>query len=147
MSRSSSLLSLKPGMTQRHDLEPEAHRMKPLNRIEDIVEKSAEFAVVAILKTLQIDFVKIDPGLDVVQHFRRAIAVGNVRCFQPGAPRALENFDGPFARDQRLVVGAGDDPRALFDGQCDELFRRELMRWSDGIDGSRSACEVTQFWQ
>ena len=75
---SSSRESLKPGNQQRDDLEPEAHRVQPADRVEDRLEAAAELAVVAIVEALEIDLVEVDPRPQVLEHLRRAVAVRHV---------------------------------------------------------------------
>ena len=69
-------------------------------------DASAEFVVVAIVEALEIDLVEIEPRAQVFEDLRRAVAVGNESGEQAGGPCLFENSDGPFAGDERLVVGA-----------------------------------------
>ena len=103
------------GNQQRDDLEPDAHVVQLLDGVENRLQPPAELAIVAVVEALQVDFVGIDPGPQILEHARRAVAVRNESRHQAGRARFLENRDGPLARDQRLVVGADDDLRAALD--------------------------------
>ena len=67
----------------------------------------------AIVETFQVDFVQIKPGSEIIEDLRSAIAVGNEPGDKSGGFGFLEYCDGPFACDQRLVVGADQNFRAL----------------------------------
>ena len=97
---------------ERHDLEPDAHTVKRANRLEDWFETSTKLAIVPVIKALEIDFVEIHPRPKVAKHARRGVTVRDKRGHQPARAGLLEDRDRPLARDQRLVVGADDDPRA-----------------------------------
>ena len=47
---------------QSHDLQPQTHACSRRMRVEDRLEPAAQFAVMAVVKALQINFVQIDPG-------------------------------------------------------------------------------------
>ena len=72
---SSSLESLKPGIEQRDDLDPEAIAVQPPDRVEDRLQPAAELAVVAVVEALEIDLVEIDLRPQVFEDLRRAVAV------------------------------------------------------------------------
>src|SRR5262249_58160811 len=98
---------------ERHDFQPESHGIQPLNRIKDILEQSAELPIIPILKTLEIDLVEVHPGSDVLQDFRGTVTVRYVRRFQSLRAREFEDFDSPLTGNQRFVVRAGHNARAL----------------------------------
>src|SRR5215475_12032031 len=60
---------------ERHDLQPEAHRMHAFDRVEDVFQHAAQLAVIAVLETFEVDFVKVYPGLDIFQNLRGSVAV------------------------------------------------------------------------
>ena len=80
--------------------------MQSADGVEDGLEASAELTIVAIVEALEIDFVEVDPGMEIVEDLRRAVAVGDKCGEQSGLARLAENGDCPLAGDQRLVVRA-----------------------------------------
>src|SRR5215467_7837063 len=60
---------------ERHDFQPKAHRMQALNRFENVFQHAAQLAVIAVLETFEVDFVKVHPGLDIFQDLRGSVAV------------------------------------------------------------------------
>ncbi len=97
---------------ERHDLEPDAHAVKRANRLEDWFQTSAKLTIVPVIKALEIDFVEIHPRPKVAKHARRGVTVRDKGSHKPPRACVLEDRDRPLARNQRLVVGADDDPRA-----------------------------------
>ena len=134
------------GDEQRHDFDPDVHRVKAPNRVEDRLEPAAELPVMPIVEALEIDLVEIDPRTQVLEHPRRAVPVRDEPGRQPGGPGFLEDRDRPFARDERLVVGADDDARALAE-RVGTSASGEAASGGATAAGSRIACDVTQFWQ
>ena len=120
--------------------------MNSADAVEDGADASAEFVIVAIVETLEIDFVEIEPGAQVFEHLGSAVAVGNKSGEQAGGFRLFENCDRPFAGDQRLVISADQNSCALVEGIADQVFG-SASSGGDTALGSRRACEVTQFWQ
>jgi len=53
--------SLKARHDQRDHLQPEAHFVDARDRIEDRLQPSAQLAIAAVVETLKIDLVEIDP--------------------------------------------------------------------------------------
>ncbi len=51
--------------------------MDAANAVEDGADASAEFVVVTIVEAFEIDFVEIEPGAQVFENLRSAVAVGN----------------------------------------------------------------------
>src|SRR5262245_5066248 len=100
---------VEPGNQERHDLEPEPHRVKTTNRLEDRLEPAPELPVVPIVEALQVDLVEIDPRAEVLQHLWSTVAVGNVPGSEACSLGFLEHRDRPFARDERFVVRAYQD--------------------------------------
>src|SRR5580698_1469038 len=88
------------------DFEPQSAGVNALNAVEDRSDAAAEFVVVAVAETLEIDFIEIEPGTDVVEDLRRGVAVGDESGEESGSFGFFEDGDRPFAGDQRLVVGA-----------------------------------------
>src|SRR5262245_36158437 len=68
---------VEPGNDQRHNFQPKTHTMQALDRLQDILQDAAEFAVVAVPKTFKIDLVKVDPWPDVLENFGSAVSVGD----------------------------------------------------------------------
>ena len=83
---SSSTRVVEAGDEERHDLEPDAHAVQPSNGVEDGLEAAAELTIVAIVEALEIDLVEIDPRAQVLEHLRRAVAVGHERRQQAALP-------------------------------------------------------------
>ena len=124
--RSSSARIVEAGDEQRNDLEPQSHLVNAADAVEDGTDASAEFVVVAIVEALEIDFVEIEPGAQIFENLRSAVAVGNESGEQAGGFGFFENRDRPFAGDQRLVVGADQNFRALIEGVADQCFGQML---------------------
>ena len=66
-----------------------------------------------IVETFEIDLIEVDPWSDIGQYFGRGVSVRNVRASKPPWSRLLENFDGPFGRNQRFVVRTREDSGAF----------------------------------
>ena len=122
---------LKPGNEQRHDLDPEVHRVQPADRVEDRLQPPAELTVVPVVEALEIDLVEIDPRPQILEHCRRAVAVRHEAGRQSRRLRFLEHGHRPFARDERLVVGADDHPGVLSQGVAHEILGRGRERRCD----------------
>ena len=110
------------GDQQRDDLEPQAHRVNAADGVEDGADAAAEFVVVAVVEALEIDFVEIEPGADVFEDLRRAVAVGDESGDESGGFGFFENCDRPLAGDERLVVGADENFRALIERVANQSF-------------------------
>jgi len=121
------------GDEQRDDLEPQSHRMNATDAIEDGGDTASEFVIVAIIETLQVDFVEIEPGAYVVENLLGAVAVGDESREKSGGFRFFENCDSPFAGDERLIIGADENFRALIKGVAHERLRRGLERQRNGV--------------
>ena len=120
---------------QRHDLQPDPHLVQAADGRQDRFDAAAQLPVVPVVEALEIDFVEVDPGPDVVEHALGAIAVGDERGQQPRGARLLEDRDGPFARDQRLVVGRDDHARARAGSRrrpAPAATPRSAARWPAG---------------
>ena len=115
--------------------------------VEDRLEPAAELAIAAIVEALEVDLVEIDVRPEVLEHLRRAVAVRHEPGHQARRARLLEDGDGPLGRDERLVVGADDDPRALVERAARTSAFGVAACGGATASGSRSACDVTQFWQ
>jgi hypothetical protein len=76
------------GNEQGDDLQPHAHLVQTADGVEDRLQASAEFAIVAIIEALEVHLVEIDPGMEILEHLRRAVAVRNKRGVSKPAWRA-----------------------------------------------------------
>ncbi len=72
-------------------------------------------------------------GLQVVEHPLGAVSVADVGAEQSRRPGLAEDRHRPLRRDQRLVVGRGEDRRVPAPGERDELRRRDLLGQGDRI--------------
>ena len=73
--------------------------MDAADAVEDRSNAAAEFVVVAVVETFEIDFVEIEPGAQVFENLRRGVAVGNEAGDESGGFGLLENGYRPFAGD------------------------------------------------
>ncbi len=96
--------------------------MDAADAVEDGSDAAAEFVVVTVVETLEIDFVQIEPGAQVFENLRSGVAVRNESGDQSGGFGLFEDGYRPFAGDQRLVVGADQNLRALRDGIAHQKF-------------------------
>ncbi len=72
--------------------------------------------IVAIVETLQIDFIEVQPRTQIFEDLRGTVAVGNESRDESGGFRFLENRNRPLGGNQRLVVGAHQHLRPLSKG-------------------------------
>ena len=112
--------------------------MNAANAFQDGTDASAEFVIVAIVEALEIDFVEIEPGAQVFEDLRSAIAVGNESGEQACGPCLLEDGYGPFAGDKWLVVSADYNSRALHEGVANQSVGRDIERGRDSIGIAQS---------
>jgi len=124
---------IEAGDQERDDFEPEAHCVNAANAFEDGSNAAAEFVIVAVVETLEIDFVEIEPGVQVFENLRSAVAVGDEGGDESGGFGFFEDGDRPFTGDERLIVGADQNLRALGDGVAHEEFWRGFMRRRDSV--------------
>jgi hypothetical protein len=117
---------------QRDNLYPDARLKQTPDRIENGLQPSAEFAVLPVAETLQVNLVKIDPGPKVFENFRRAVAVGYEPRHQTGLSSLPEDRHPPLRGYQGLVVRAHNDVGALGERQLHELPGRRLLRRRNG---------------
>ena len=87
--------------------------MQAANRVQDGLQPPAELVIVAVIKALQINFVEVNPGSQVLQHLWGAVPVGDKGGQQSCCTGFLENCHRPLTGYQRLVVGAHQDLGAL----------------------------------
>ena len=73
--------------------------MDAANAVEDGGDASAEFVIVAIVETLEIDFVEIEMRAQIFENLRRAVAVGDESGDQSGGLGLFEDCYCPFAGD------------------------------------------------
>src|ERR1700681_2989792 len=85
-----------------HDFQPYAHFIETANGIENWREASAKLMVVTIVKTLQFDFVEIDPGPNIFENLWRSISIRNKSRQQSRSPRLFEYGNRPLCSDQRF---------------------------------------------
>ena len=120
------------GDEQRHDLKPQSHLVNAADAVEDGGDASAEFVIVAIVETLEINFVEIEMRAQIFEDLRRGVAVGNESGEKAGGSCLFENGDRPFAGDQGLIVGADQNSRALIEGVANQrlgsCFQRRRYR-------------------
>ena len=121
------------GDEEGDDFEPEAHLVNAANAVEDGADASAEFMVVAVVETFEIDFVEIEMRAEIFEDLGSAVAVGDEAGDESGGFGCYEYGDGPFAGDEWFVVGADENFCALGEGFADESFWRGLMRRRDGV--------------
>ena len=131
--RSSSSLSLKPGMTSvtTSSQMPRSWTMRMV--LVMLSSVPPRLAVVAVVEALEIDLVGDDPGAEEVEHLRRGVAVGDEGAGQPGRFRLAEDGDGPLGGDERLVVAGDDQPGAFAPGQRRPAGRRHGPNRGDGV--------------
>src|SRR5712691_1611318 len=89
--------------------------MDAADAVEDGTDAAAEFVVVTVVKTFEIDFVQIEPRAEIFENLRRGVAVGNKTGDESGGFGFFEYGYGPLAGDERLVVGADQNLRTLLD--------------------------------
>ena len=106
--------------------------MDAADALEDGSDAAAEFVVVTVVETLEIDFVQIEPGAQVFENLRGGVAVGDETGDESGGFGLFEDGYCPFAGDQRLVVGADQNLCALGDGVAHQKFGRGFERRGDG---------------
>jgi hypothetical protein len=120
------------GDEQRDDLKPQTQRVNAADAVEDGSDASAELVIVAVVEAFEIDFVEIDPGAQVLENLRSGVAVGDESGDEAGGFGLFEDGDRPLAGDERLVIGADNDLRALIERIVDQGFRRDFERGRDG---------------
>src|SRR5258708_29650751 len=112
------------GDEQRHDLEPHAHAVNAPDAVENRTDATTKFVIVAIVEALEIDFVQVNPGMQIFEYLWGGVAVGNERGQQSGGLGLFEDGDGPFAGDQRLVVSTDKDFGPLIESLAHQRLRR-----------------------
>ena len=95
--RSSSSLSLNPGISKVTISSQTPMLVQTADGVEDRLQASAELAIVAIVEALEIHFVKIDPGMEILEHLRSSVAIRN-KCRQQARLRALREKRQPPIR-------------------------------------------------
>src|SRR5437868_420021 len=100
----------------------------------------------AVIKALEVDFVQVYPGPQILEHLRRSVSIRNKTGDQATAPGLFKDCDCPLAGDQGLVVGTDENLCSLPKGIGHEGLGVAPSGGEIAL-GSRSACEVTQFWQ
>ena len=73
------------------DLQPQAALVDHADGARDVVQRAAEAAIVAVVELFEIDLVGDDPGAEIIEHFRRGVAVGDEGAGQPGRLRLAED--------------------------------------------------------
>jgi hypothetical protein len=124
MSRSSFLLSLKPGIDQRDDLEPEAAFDDAFETPKHAMQGPAELSIVRFAEALEVDLVEIADRAQPVEHFGRCVAVADEAGLEPVLLGALEDRRAPFDGDERLVVGADHDGHLALEREAHDVVPR-----------------------
>src|SRR6202020_487787 len=76
--------------------------------------------------------------MEVFENLRSAVSVGNEAGDESGGFGFFEDGAGPFAGDERLVVGADQNLTALGKSVTHKKFGRGLVRRGDGIGIAKS---------
>src|SRR6266446_5564721 len=113
---------IEAGNHERNNFQPEAHFVQAPNCVQDGLQTPAKLVIVAVIKTLQINFVEVNPGSQVLKHLRGAVPVGDKGRQQPCCTGLLEDCHRPFAGYQRLVVGAHQNLGALLKSLLHQLI-------------------------
>src|SRR6266576_1419047 len=113
---------------QGDDLQPEPHGVDHLDAVDDVLQLAAQRPVVLVAEGLEVDLVQVRPGPDVLEDLAGGVAVRDVGRRESARPRLLEDLDRPFRRDQRFVIGGGDDAGALPLRDVDQLPGRDIHR-------------------
>ena len=95
------------------------------------VQGSAEVAVGPVAEALEVDLVERDVGADVVEHLWGGVAVRDVGAEEAGRLGEPEHLDRPFARDEGLVVGRGEDAGPAGEGRAHDFLRLHRLRGRD----------------
>ena len=107
--------------------------MQAANGVEDGLQAATQLVIVALIETLQIHFVEVEPWAQVFEHLRSAVAVGDESGNQSGRFGFLHDGDGPLGGDERLVVGADQHLRALLQRVAHQGFGRGFERCRDRL--------------
>src|SRR6516162_3231847 len=91
---------------QRYYFEPEPHLVNPSNAVEDGPQPAAEFMITAVIETLEIYFIKVDPRPDIFQDLGGGVTVRDKAREEVGSMSFLEDGHSPFGRNQRFVISA-----------------------------------------
>jgi hypothetical protein len=94
--------------------------------------------IVAVVETLEINLVEIKPRAQIFEHLGSAVAVGNESSKKTLGPSFFKNRDGPFTRDQWLVVGADKNFGALVEGVANQVLGYCIERRGNCIRISQS---------
>src|SRR5579864_265100 len=113
---------------QRDDLQPQPHGVNEADAIENRSDASTQLVIVPVIKALEVHLVEVNPGTQILEHLRRPVPVRNKAGEKAGRFGFLENSNGPFAGNQRLVVGAYQDFGALIECLAHQALRRRLQR-------------------
>ena len=124
---------IEAGDEEGDDFEPQAHSVDAANTFEDRGDAAAEFVIVTVVEAFEIDFVKIEPRAQVFEDLRRSVAVGDEAGDESGGFGWFENGYGPFAGDERLVVGADENLCALGERILHKVLWRGRVWRRDGV--------------
>ena len=130
--RSSSSLSLNPGISSVTISIQTPACEQPGDGVEDWLQPSAQLAIAAIVEALEIDLVEIDVRTKILENALRAVAVRDEARHQTATTRLLEDVDCPLSGDQWLVVGRDDDLCAECDGVLGERGAADISRRRTG---------------
>jgi hypothetical protein len=101
------------GDEQSDKLEPNAHRVQSADGVENRSDAAAEFVVMAIAETLEVDLVQIDPGVQIFENLWRGVAVRDESGDKARSFCFLKDGHGPLGRDERLVIRTDENSCAL----------------------------------
>ena len=90
-----------------YDLHPKPSLINHLDRVQHVLKNTAQLSVVTIRHRLEVDFVVIGPGFEVVQDIGGGISIRHEGRFETCCSCMPEDLNRSFGCDQRLVVGAG----------------------------------------
>src|SRR5262245_57096777 len=86
-----------------------------------------------IVEAFEVDLVGVDMRSKIFEDARRPVAVRDKRGRKSLSSRVAKDCDGPFHRDERLVVRGDHELRTLAQRILDERLRRGVPRWRAGV--------------
>src|SRR5581483_4832447 len=90
---------IESGNEQGYEFDPNSHRVKTSDSIEDRADATAEFVIMAVAETLQVHLVKINPWAQIFENLRGSISVGNESGEEARGFRGLKDRYRPFTGD------------------------------------------------
>ena len=101
--------------------------MQANDRVEHGLERPAQRAIVAVIKTLKIDLVGLNPGSQMIERLGGRVAVGDKGAEKSRGSGMSKDLDRPFRGDERLVVARHDELRLLPNRHADELLGADRL--------------------